>query len=441
MRRFFGGSIKTDFEKGLNAYKQSEYGLAIACFDMAEAENTSDNNVALYYYRGRCRSNLNKHAEAINDLERFNLLMKQSGQAKSQYGDKAPLVFNMLGKSYASLGQLAKAVIQYENAIKQSPTQPALYFNLLITLLDLKQYDRILTKCDAGIEQAQVNLTVFYYFKAKALFSKKQYGAARVCIESAFAQAESSDFAENDPFQKIKIKLLTHTRCLAISVYYKLGKYKVALQLLSQVARQEDVAGDACLATCELADVKYHQALIFRQQDKLKFLSESEGSSWKGSDRAIKLLDQAIRLYPNNSDYYAKRARELIAAKKILQAIPDIRKAVELNEKKYKEKFKKNAWLMLLNDTANYGQLESKQEVVIGQPVVDIRSLVQSFRDIKNSDDHAEQKDQFIALQARIEGEMKPDIGDDQMAALRNLLSKCEEALVDRQQQGSYGYR
>jgi tetratricopeptide (TPR) repeat protein len=199
---------------------------------------------------------------------------------------------DLLGVSYSRLNRYQDAYVVMAQNIRQNPSDPYAYFNLIALFVDTSEIDKAVQVADKAVGALPQN--------AEARSVRGSIELYRNQTDEAYRDfAAAAELAPHSPDPRFFMAL----------VDYRQTKFDQAAQLLKDAIASQ------------IADSDLHYLLA----ECVLRIDPSNASA------ALSELDQAIQLNPNSVPSRILRGKTLLAAKRPLDAVVDLKIAQELD--------------------------------------------------------------------------------------------------------------
>lgn len=208
--------------------------------------------------------------------------------------------YNALGDLYFQTEKTDKAIENYQVSLKLNPDQLDLYLRIADGQMQLKKFDDAKETLDAAAKRFPTRYQVPYVLGLWHMFQKDFTNAV-----TAFQQAET--LAQNDPD---KVTLNSRFYTTFGSAYERAGDSDRAIALLRKAIELDPNNHNAC--------------------NDLGYMLADQGTNL---DESLVLIQKAVQMEPDNGAYLDSLGWVLYRLGRYQEALPHLRRAVELLEK------------------------------------------------------------------------------------------------------------
>jgi tetratricopeptide (TPR) repeat protein len=240
-------------------------------------------------------------------------------------GKTLALAYSNRGVEWRAKGDLARAIADYDEAIKADPQQPAAYNNRGIAYAAAADYDRAIADYDKAIELNPTYASALNN-RGLAYFNNGQK-------ERAIADYDAAIKLEPDA-----VRLNNRGNAYASRAQYDraIQDFDAAVNLDAQYAIAVYNRGNAHFAKgdADRAIANYDQALALNPKYEDALVNRGVAHEKKGAlDRAIADYEEAIKLEPKDAVAYNNRGNALLKKGDYDRAIADYDRAIKLDGK------------------------------------------------------------------------------------------------------------
>jgi tetratricopeptide (TPR) repeat protein len=307
------------FNLGIESIDKKDYKKAIESLDKAISLNPQ--NPDSYYWRGSAYGNLNQYEKAIIDYTKSVSLNPQDA-----------LVYSSRGYAYTELKQHEKAINDYTQAIKLEPNEAIFYYLRGTSYLSLKQYQKAILDYTKVISLNPQDASA-YYARGVSYNDFGEYQKAKLdLIKASELYKKTGDIDSYNDTQEI-LKIIednssSSVRTLTPNEEKELGLIPSTIQ--PSTGKIDATKGNSF----ELIPIEQNSdsKLAQKENDEAYYLKIVNSYMDKKEYKiAIEILDKAIALYPENSNFYAFRGLSYKWLNQHKKSIEDYTKAINLN--------------------------------------------------------------------------------------------------------------
>lgn len=215
---------------------------------------------------------------------------------KNLHNDKAE-TYNIIGLYYQSKNMLDSSIYNFKKALMLDSTNDATYRNLILAYQSKNSYDSMLFYSNKALS-FYPDISEFFFYGGYAAFMIKDYNQCILLLNNALNYLTS----------KNKNLINTINELLA-NAYYETGQYDKSFDYF-----EKSITANPTNAT-----LKNNYAYFLAQQDTLL-------------NKALNLIDEALRLEPNNSSFIDTKAWILFKLNNLTEAKKWIDKALIYND-------------------------------------------------------------------------------------------------------------
>jgi tetratricopeptide (TPR) repeat protein/S1-C subfamily serine protease len=317
-----------------------KYSEALTSFNQAIA--LSPNQFDLYYWRGLSLAQLKRFPESI---EAYN-------QAIKFYPDYK-LIYNSRGLSYLNLQKYQQAIDDFTQVIQLDPKNADYYHSrgLAYSLLNKRQQaiDDLTQAIQLDPKNAQ-----YYSHRGYAYSALKKYQQAITDFTKAiqldpknaqYYNARGLVYGSLEDYKKA-IEDITEAICLDPKdfsyyasrgiAYSGLKDYKQAISDLTEAIRLDPKNAPYTVQGLRYSEFKDNKLRISSYSTQLSIVYATRGDAYsklKEYKQAIDDYTQAMKIDPENAEYYKNRGSAYSKLKEYKQAINDYTQAIKIDDK------------------------------------------------------------------------------------------------------------